>query len=134
MLLLRVSIIEMNTIEHSVASDTNPSAGLGGVRQDASITTLDVEKGARAPEKAESLGQTRAAPIPCYKLTNDQKADDEASDDLPPLKALSLLDRFLVVWIILAMAIGIILGNTVHSAGSRLQEGTFVGVSIPIGV
>lgn len=76
---------------------------------------MDVENGAGAPGKAESLG-------------------GETSDDLPPLKALSFLDRFLVVWIILAMAIGIILGSTVHSAGRRLQEDTFVGVSFPIAI
>ena len=53
--------------------------------------------------------------------------------ELPPLKGLSFLDRFLVVWIILAMAIGIALGNTVDSVGPALQRGEFVGVSIPIG-
>jgi ACR3 family arsenite transporter len=52
---------------------------------------------------------------------------------LPPLRGLSFLDRFLVVWIILAMAIGIVLGNTVSSVGPALQKGEFVGVSIPIG-
>lgn len=46
---------------------------------------------------------------------------------------LGLLDRFLAVWIILAMAIGIILGNFVPNTGPALQKGQFVGVSIPIG-
>lgn len=46
---------------------------------------------------------------------------------------LGLLDRYLAVWIILAMAIGIILGNFVPSTGPALQKGQFVGVSIPIG-
>ncbi|KAJ5021102.1 sodium bile acid symporter family-domain-containing protein, partial [Bipolaris maydis] len=45
---------------------------------------------------------------------------------LPPLKALSFLDRFLVVWIVLAMGIGIALGNTVDSVGPALQKGEFV--------
>lgn len=49
-------------------------------------------------------------------------------------KSLGLLDRFLAVWIFLAMAIGIILGNFVDNVGPALQKGTFVGVSIPIGV
>lgn len=105
----------MDALENSVASDPNPSARLGRACQDGSLGTLDVEKGAGAPETAESSG-------------------GETSDDLPPLKALSVLDRFLVIWIILAMAIGIILGNTVHSAGRRLQENTFVGVSFPIAI
>lgn len=48
-------------------------------------------------------------------------------------KGLGILDRFLAVWIFLAMAIGIILGNFVPSTGPTLQKGTFVGVSIPIG-
>lgn len=46
---------------------------------------------------------------------------------------LGLLDRFLAVWIFLAMVIGIILGNFVPSTGPALQRGKFVGVSVPIG-
>ena len=48
-------------------------------------------------------------------------------------KRLGWLDRFLALWIFLAMAIGIILGNFVPSTGPALQKGKFVGVSIPIG-
>ena len=48
-------------------------------------------------------------------------------------KGLGLLDRFLAVWILLAMAIGIILGNFVPNTGPALQKGKFVGVSVPIG-
>ncbi|KAH7138578.1 sodium bile acid symporter family-domain-containing protein [Dendryphion nanum] len=51
-----------------------------------------------------------------------------------PLRGLSFLDRFLVVWILLAMAIGIILGNLVPSTGPALQRGEFIGVSIPIAI
>ncbi|KAI9836992.1 MAG: hypothetical protein M1819_000641 [Sarea resinae] len=54
--------------------------------------------------------------------------------DVPPLRALSFLDRFLVVWILLAMVTGILLGNFVPSTGRALQRGQFVGVSIPIAV
>lgn len=49
-------------------------------------------------------------------------------------KQLGLLDRFLAVWIFLAMAVGIILGNFVPSTGPALQKGKFVGVSVPIGM
>ncbi len=48
-------------------------------------------------------------------------------------KNLGLLDRFLAVWILLAMAIGILLGNFVPNTGPALQKGKFVGVSVPIG-
>ncbi len=47
--------------------------------------------------------------------------------------SLGILDRFLALWIFLAMAIGIILGNFVPNTGPALQKGTFVGVSVPIG-
>ncbi|KND89097.1 Arsenical-resistance protein Acr3 [Tolypocladium ophioglossoides CBS 100239] len=49
-------------------------------------------------------------------------------------KALGLLDRFLALWIFLAMALGIILGNFVPETGPALQKGRFVGVSVPIAV
>jgi hypothetical protein len=66
-------------------------------------------------------------------LLTDTAVNDKA-DEVPPLKGLSLLDRFLVLWIILAMAIGILLGNLVPSTGPALRKGEFVGVSIPIGL
>lgn len=47
--------------------------------------------------------------------------------------SLGLLDRFLAVWIFLAMAVGIILGNFVPSLSPALEKGKFVGVSVPIG-
>lgn len=46
---------------------------------------------------------------------------------------LGILDRFLAVWIFLAMAIGIILGNFVPNTKEALEKGKFVGVSVPIG-
>lgn len=49
-------------------------------------------------------------------------------------KALGWLDRLLALWIFLAMAIGIILGNFVPDIGPALQQGKFVDVSIPIAI
>jgi ACR3 family arsenite transporter len=49
-------------------------------------------------------------------------------------RSLGLLDRFLALWILLAMAVGIILGNFVPNTGPALQKGKFVGVSVPIGM
>ena len=57
----------------------------------------------------------------------------EGAIKVSAFKSLGLLDRFLALWILLAMAIGIILGNFVPNTGPALQKGKFVGVSIPIG-
>ncbi|KAL0264480.1 arsenicals resistance [Diplodia seriata] len=62
------------------------------------------------------------------------ECSNDGPTDVPPLRGLSFLDRFLVVWIFLAIAVGIILGNLVPSTGPTLQRGTFVGVSVPIAV
>jgi arsenite transporter len=49
-------------------------------------------------------------------------------------QSLGWLDRFLAIWILLAMIIGVLLGNFVPQTGTALQKGKFVGVSIPIAV
>ncbi|KAJ5532675.1 hypothetical protein N7494_009227 [Penicillium frequentans] len=78
------------------------------------------------------------------KLSSSPTADDvekQRSSDFEALtekhsafKSLGWLDRFLALWIFLAMAIGIILGNFVENTGPALQKGKFVGVSIPIAI
>ena len=62
----------------------------------------------------------------------ESQTKDEA-ESVSAFKALGWLDRFLALWILLAMAVGIILGNFVPSTGPALQKGKFVGVSVPIG-
>ncbi|KAJ4543487.1 arsenicals resistance [Exophiala dermatitidis] len=47
---------------------------------------------------------------------------------------LGWLDRLLVLWILLAIVVGILLGNFVNDIGPALQKGKFVDVSIPIAV
>ena len=76
--------------------------------------------------------------------SNDPRAGDlekqttgggkEVSPKVSAFKSLGLLDRFLALWIFLAMLIGILLGNFVPNTGLALQKGKFVGVSIPIGM
>jgi ACR3 family arsenite transporter len=55
------------------------------------------------------------------------------SSAIPPLRGLSFLDRFLVLWILLAMVFGILLGNFHPETATALNRGEFTGVSIPIG-
>lgn len=62
-----------------------------------------------------------------------EKQDIAMAEKSSAFKGLGWLDRFLALWIFLAMAIGIILGNFVPNTGPALQKGKFVGVSVPIG-
>lgn len=50
------------------------------------------------------------------------------------VKSLSFLDRFLALWILLAMALGILLGYFVPNTQAVLNTAEFVGVSVPIGI
>jgi ACR3 family arsenite transporter len=50
----------------------------------------------------------------------------------PVAARLSFLDRFLAVWIVLAMAVGLGLGRLVPGLGDALAEVTVTGVSLPI--
>ena len=74
-------------------------------------------------------------PIPAYDVEKQgtPKLPDASQEKQSAFRNLGILDRFLVVWIFLAMAIGIILGNFVPNTGPALQKGKFVGVSVPIG-
>jgi hypothetical protein len=63
-----------------------------------------------------------------------QQLDNNTEKTVPVIKGLGWLDRFLAVWILLAMVVGVLLGNFVEQTGPALQKGKFVGVSIPIGI
>ena len=56
-----------------------------------------------------------------------------APSEVSIVKKLSFLDRFLAVWIFLAMVLGILLGCFVPSTQKVLQTATLIGVSCPIG-
>ncbi|KAK5730668.1 arsenicals resistance [Elasticomyces elasticus] len=110
----------MDTIERKVAEDPRPDAGLGRVHSNEQLP-----KGSKATNDIE-LGSVNGE--------RKNNAQDDTSDVVgpPPFKALSFLDKLLVLWILLSMALGIILGNLVPSVGPALQRSTFVGVSGPI--
>lgn len=72
----------------------------------------DAEAGAAAPECDASLPEKKVSAF----------------------KALGWLDRFLAVWIFLAMVIGIVLGNFVPNISGALEKGQLVNVSVPIGM
>ena len=97
---------------------------------------LDSQSPDLQPNKEQSASELTSS----HSLDPDieLQAPGDPSDDIlaskqSAFKSLGLLDRFLAVWILLAMAIGIILGNFVPNTGPALQKGKFVGVSVPIG-
>ena len=55
------------------------------------------------------------------------------SEEKSLIKKLSFFDRFLALWILLAMALGIILGCFVPKTQEVLQATGLIGVSAPIG-
>lgn len=63
-----------------------------------------------------------------------QDMDNDRPGSVSAFKALGWLDRFLAVWILLAMIVGVLLGNFVPQTGPALQKGKFVGVSVPIAI
>lgn len=67
-----------------------------------------------------------------HDLENNTQPTEEKQGS-SAFKALGWLDCLLAVWILLAMIIGILLGNFVPSTGAALEKGKFVGVSVPIG-
>ena len=50
------------------------------------------------------------------------------------VKRLSMLDRFLPLWIFAAMALGLLLGRAFPSLGTALDRVKVAGVSVPIGI
>ena len=79
-------------------------------------------------------------------VQRQESADPSSSDPEKQVKSASFeskksvyaglgwLDRLLVLWILLAIIVGIVLGNFVDDIGPALQRGKFVDVSVPIGI
>jgi arsenite transporter len=96
----------------------------------------------KLPSHSEEIAQTPPKTHP-FTLSSDiekqspplEKAQATSITEKETVfKSLGWLDRFLALWIFLAMAVGIILGNFVPNTGPALQKGKLVGVSVPIGM
>lgn len=80
---------------------------------------------------AISPGASTEPPSDRPDIEAQEKAETNKKQSV--YQSLGWLDRLLVLWILLAIIIGILLGNFVDSVGPALQKGKFVGVSVPIG-
>jgi ACR3 family arsenite transporter len=89
-----------------------------------------------APSKEHSEGIDTVSPSLDHDIelqVASGPTEDPHASKVSAFKSLGLLDRFLAVWILLAMIVGVLLGNFVPNTGPALQKGQFVGVSVPIG-
>ncbi|KAK2686441.1 hypothetical protein QWA68_015157 [Fusarium oxysporum] len=86
------------------------------------------------PRAGPDKGSTKQTDQDPEATAANMSHDKQPTQQLSAFKGLGLLDRYLALWIFLAMAIGIILGNFVPETGPALQKGKFVGVSVPIAV
>ena len=105
-------------------SSTTPAGTLNG--QSPGLPP-DQENPTSEPLPAQSID------LDIEQQTTSNAGEKDDGTKTSAFKSLGLLDRFLALWILLAMAIGIILGNFVPNTGPALQKGKFVGVSVPIG-
>ncbi|OJI90231.1 arsenicals resistance [Aspergillus tubingensis] len=71
---------------------------------------------------------------PDVEACSESQHDYSEQGPSSAFQQLAILDRFLAVWIFLAMAVGIILGNFVPNTSKALERGKFVGVSVPIAI
>ena len=66
--------------------------------------------------------------------TEDQKFPTTDRKHQSVYAGLGWIDRLLALWILLAIIVGMLIGNYADNAGEALQKGRFVGVSVPITV
>jgi hypothetical protein len=99
---------------------------------DTIITSNRFEIMSAEPKNEHALSLTEEPSVGTPNPDLESQTKDKV-ESVSAFKALGWLDRFLALWILLAMAVGIILGNFVPSTGPALQKGKFVGVSVPIG-
>ncbi|SPJ76006.1 related to arsenite transporter ARR3 [Fusarium torulosum] len=103
--------------------------------------TLETKNGPRShvpkpapPRAGPDNGNTGQSDQDPEVMAANMNHDEQSKQQLSAFKGLGLLDRYLALWIFLAMTIGILLGNFVPETGPALQKGKFVGVSVPIAV
>lgn len=132
--------VERGAMHAATAHETEKESTLLTARDEVTTDTSstkqspslrDLEAGIVTDEKKSTQHGVLPKPLRGSGADNGQPAKD-----IPPLRGLSFLDRFLVIWILLAMAIGIILGNCVpdNAVGEALEASSFVGVSVPIAI
>lgn len=82
----------------------------------------------RNTEASDSVATESNGPAMNQNDVEKQNPPETPAQNVPVLKGLGWLDRFLALWIFLAMVIGILLGNYVPSIDTAFQKGKLVSV------
>jgi len=102
------------------------------------MSTTSDTKDKAVPTPARTLSDLEShGPAPHNPPTDVEKQEIEAAiapDKVSAFKGLGWLDRLLAVWILLAIIIGMVIGNYAPNAQSTLAKGKFVDVSAPLAV
>lgn len=80
-----------------------------------------------------NAGPAAAAQSP-LDVTVEPASPDFAADPTAIVRRLSALDRFLPLWIFIAMALGLLLGRIFPELGAALDRVQLAGVSVPIAI
>jgi len=72
--------------------------------------------------------------VDVYLWSDESVTAAPVPDTAPVAQKLSFLDRYLALWILLAMAAGLGLGRIFPQLGELLDRFTVAGVSVPIGI
>ncbi|KAI1817918.1 sodium bile acid symporter family-domain-containing protein [Poronia punctata] len=102
-------------------------------------TSRDYDDSSGIPSQADvekNTTKTKSTSNPDIENQNVSRNPNPQTDKgkQSTFKSLGWLDRFLAVWILLAIVLGILLGNFAPNTAEVLDRGRFVGVSIPIAV
>ena len=72
----------------------------------------------------EERSGTRAKEFFCPNYGTEEQGNNQAPNvHTPAFKSLGILDQFLALWILIAMVIGMLLGDLVPGIGPALQGG-----------
>lgn len=121
------------TVLHLIHAKTTPKSVTNETGFDIYLRTSEMANSPKNPDIGLDHSSAQNPPVPLNGDIETQQKREQVNQKQSVYAGLGWLDRLLVLWILLAIIVGILLGNFVNGIGPALQKGKFVGVSVPIG-